>query len=445
MKTLSEYQSINISNEIGIANSSMSLPLLIGLIITMFLLIFLSAVFSSSETALSSVRVSEIKDISKKSKGRKKKRADSVLMLLKDFNGTISAILIANNLVNIINTSIMTIVFTQLFGAAGVIYGTIVMTIMIVTFAEILPKIFAKKYSSKLSLGVSGIIKFLYYLTYPINAIFRKIIKDDDYLSANSEKILLQQIDHFNEEGGISKDKRNWLKNVIKLESAKAKDVMITIDNVHHIHKDTTKDELFKIFEEERLSRYPVMSEDHKKIEKVLNIKDYFAELVTSKNPDNVKWQDFTYSAIYFSQNEKLDDILDILQEQRKYFCIVTNTKKDDTAVGIITVEDIVEEIIGELYDENDELEDHIHQVGLDTVIANKETNAHVLFTKYLKNVRKPNKLDKNITFEEWMKKYFDISKFEDGKHYSYKNISIWVKTHKDSDEFMYEIDIHDK
>ena len=443
MNNLSDWISIlsNIGQQEAKANAISSSTIII-MFFVMIILICLSAVFSSSETALSAVDISEVKDQYKNSKGRKKQKAHNTLILLNDFNGTISAILIANNLVNIVNTSLVTFIFAAMFGPSGVIYGTIIMTISIVIFSEILPKIFAKKYATVFSLNLSSTIKFIYYLTYPINSMFKKLVKDDDYLTINSSKILLRQINYLKDEGALSRDKMMWLRNVIKLDNSTAKNIMIPIEDVSHIHNNTTNEEFLKLFVDTQISRFPVLSVDHKKVIGMVNIKDYFTASIKNKK---VSWKDLVYEPIMFTKTTKLVDILDVLQEQRKYFAIVIKSKKDKIAVGIITIEDIMEEIVGEVYDENDSLEDDVHPIGYDSVVVFEKTITKVLFSKYLKDVKKHPKLTNNLTFGEWMKDYFKISEFQNGSHYSYENISIWVKDEINNNDKIFEIDIHEK
>jgi Mg2+/Co2+ transporter CorB len=203
------YSYIQLNNiQAGTYAAAISTPVLISLFLGMFVLIVLSALFSASETALSAVNMYEIKEIAnQKKKTKKKRQANNVIFLLKDFNGTIAGILIANNVVNIINTSLVTVIFTMLLGETGVIYGILLMSVLIITFSEILPKIFAKRYATKLSLRVSSMVKVIYYVTYPINAFFAKIIKSPDYLSISGYRVLSQQINHLNDEGLIDNEK----------------------------------------------------------------------------------------------------------------------------------------------------------------------------------------------------------------------------------------------
>ena len=441
------YSYIQLNNiQAGTYAAAISTPVLISLFLGMFVLIVLSALFSASETALSAVNMYEIKEIAnQKKKTKKKRQANNVIFLLKDFNGTIAGILIANNVVNIINTSLVTVIFTMLLGETGVIYGILLMSVLIITFSEILPKIFAKRYATKLSLRVSSMVKVIYYVTYPINAFFAKIIKSPDYLSISGYRVLSQQINHLNDEGLIDNEKSSWLINLLKLESAKASDAMVPIKKIHHIHFDYTDKQIMDLFERTRISVFPVLTKNHKKAMGTLKMKDYFVNVNGTKN-EKVKWQDLIKEAILFPMNDNIEDMLDTFKEERQHFAVVTKSKTDKTAVGIITVEDIVEEIIGDIYDSDDVLEDDVHQISIDEFVVYEKTNTNTVFTKYLKDIKVPFKLNKKITFGEWMKEHFKIEEFEAGEHYTYQNISIWIKNNEEvKNEFVFEIDIHEK
>ncbi|MGL4791443.1 MAG: hemolysin family protein, partial [Anaerotignaceae bacterium] len=322
------------------------------LFLVLVILIGLSAFFSASETALSSV--SKIKLINMVEE--KVKNADKILKLLDDPQRLLSGILVGNNIVNIGASSIATSIAIVLYPKAGVGLATILMTILLLIFGEITPKTLASQNAEKFSLAVVNIISMVVMVLSPIVKVLDvatcALIRlfggnSNDKTPTITEAELKTMVNVSHEEGVLERDERELINNVFDFGDAKAKDVMTQRTDIASISKDATFKEIMEVFRAEKFSKIPVYGEDIDDIIGILYLKDIFfideKEFTAEKN---MREAFFTYES---------KEISKLLQEMRtKGISLAIVLDEYGGTSGLITVEDMVEEIVGEISDEFD-------------------------------------------------------------------------------------------
>ncbi|MCR5417803.1 MAG: hemolysin family protein [Lachnospiraceae bacterium] len=336
-------------------------PVIILQIIILVLLLILSAFFSSAETAMSAANHVRIKALAEEG-NRRAKRLDKILS---QPGKMLSTILIGNNLVNISATSLATILTIKLFGSVLVGVTTGVLTILILLFGEIIPKTAARLYSEKLALSYSFWIWLLMLILTPIiifvDALSKVLLSmvgldPSKRPSAMSEKELITYMDASHEEGIIETDEKEMILNVFDLNDSLAKDIMIPRIDMTVINADSSYHQLQALFQETMYSRIPVYENERENIIGIVTLKDFF--LVK-------KVADFSIRGIlrepyYTYETKKTDELLHEMQETSNSLAIVLD--EYGSAAGLITLEDLLEEIVGEIHDEYDESEKDLIQ-----------------------------------------------------------------------------------
>ncbi len=343
-----------------------SLPLLIALIA----LVILSAFFSATETAYTSLNTIRLKSLSQKE--RKYKR---VLNLYEKYDKLLTTILIGNNIVNLTASSLALIFFTKvLINGSFVdpsVISTAVITIVVLLFGEITPKFIAKAYPEKLASFFYPFITFCYYLFYPLNfllGLFKKLIslmfKLDREESITDEE-LITIVNEAQEDGTLKEDESDLIRSAIEFDDLEVKDILVPRINVVSVPVDATKQEIKKIFDSERYSRIPVYKETVDSIIGFIHEKDFYRNYF--KQDFSVK--DIMQKVVSVVEHTKISDLLRKLQAKKVHMAVVLD-EYGGTA-GIVTVEDIIEELVGEIYDEYDEetepikkMEDNVYLVS---------------------------------------------------------------------------------
>ncbi len=270
----------------------------------------------------------------------------------------LSAILIGNNIVNISASSIATLLATKFFGSAGAGIATGVLTLLVLIFGEISPKTIATIKAEELSLTVAPIISGLMTILTPVifivNALangFMRLIGIDpnrkDALITEEELRTLVDVSH--EEGVIEKDEKKMINNVVDFGDARAKDIMIPRADMSMIDVDAEYEEILELFREERFTRFPVYEDDKDNVIGIINMKD----LLLVSDPANFHIRDYMRKASYTYESKPLSELLTEMRENFVNIIIVLN--EYGGAEGLITMEDLLEEIVGEIRDEYDE------------------------------------------------------------------------------------------
>lgn len=320
-------------------------------IIIVFLI--LSAYFSATETAFTSLNRIRMKNLA--SDGDK--RAKRVLDLEGKYDNLLSTILIGNNLVNIGLTAVATALFLELSPEYGSVLSTVVVTIVVLIFGEISPKSLAKESPEGFAMFSGPMIHTLMVLLTPLNFLFsqwKKLISKLFKVVDNrgiTEDELLTIVEEAETEGSIEADQSELIQNAIAFNELEAWDVLTPRVDIKAIEIDSTKKDVAKMFLETGYSRLPVYEDDLDKILGVLNQKDFHNYISGSKKTIS----DYVKPVIYVAGSMKAADLLKKLQVNKTHIAIIVD-EYGGTA-GLVTMEDIIEELVGDIYDEHDEVE----------------------------------------------------------------------------------------
>lgn len=324
-------------------------------------LVVLSAFFSSAETALTTVNRVRLKTLADEGN----KRAVTAIHVLDKYGKMLSAILIGNNIVNLTASSLATTFAIRINLTVGIATG--ILTVVILILGEIVPKNMAMVYSERLALFYAGIISGLMKLMTPVifavdllaNAIMKILHIDRNLHTAMTENELRTYVEVSHEDGVIESEEREMIYNVFDFSDAVAKDIMIPRIDMASISEDANYEEVMALFKECMYTRIPVYREDKDNIIGLINIKDFI--LLTDK--DGFKIEDILRDAYYTYEYKKTADLMMEMREKRVNVSFVLN--EYGATVGMITLEDLIEEIVGEIRDEYDEDEEElIREVG---------------------------------------------------------------------------------
>ncbi len=339
-------------------------PSIIAQIVALVVLIALSAFFSSAETSFITCNKVRIRSLAEDGN----RSAQRVLKITADSSKMLSAILIGNNLVNISASSLATLITQQLWGNVAVSISTGVLTILILIFGEISPKTFATSNPEKIALLYSGPITFLMVILTPfifiINLMAKGVLKllrfDPNKQKASyTEDELRTIVDVSHEEGVIETDEREMINNVFDFGESQAKDVMIPRIDMTCIPVESTFDEIVEVFRQDKYTRLPVYENNVDNVIGIINVKD----LLLCEDKNNFSVTSILRKPFYTYEFKKISELMDELKKTSNNFTIVID--EYGSTVGMITLEDLLEEIVGEIRDEYDEdEEDDIIQIN---------------------------------------------------------------------------------
>ena len=328
--------------------------------------VMLSAFFSATETAFSSLNKTRLKVLAEKGN----KRAQLTLNLADNYDKLISTILIGNNVVNIAASAIATIFFVSLLGSIGPTVSTAVVTVVVLIFSEITPKSIAKDYPEKFAMFASPVIRLVMWIFTPLNYLFsqwKKLVgrmmggKQDARMSQEELLLLLEEVE---QEGGLKEGEGELLRNAVEFGDLEAKDILTHRVELEAVSLDATKEEVARAFTESRFSRLLVYEDTIDKIVGVIHLKDFYHGTGMSRG----KIKDIMASPVYVYQTEKIGNLLRILQANKSHVAVVIDAYGG--TLGIVTMEDILEELVGEIWDEHDEVEEPFHMVDENTCLV---------------------------------------------------------------------------
>ncbi len=327
------------------------------LTILLIVLIILSAFFSGSETSFFALNKFKLIHLVRE----KVKKAEKIKKLLDDKESLIGAILLGNNLVNVAASSISTYLFLKYFGNSGIVYSTIIMTFILLIFAEITPKVYSSTYPEKVSFFAANIIEkiifilkpFLYITTFFSGLILKifsvKSTKDKIYISKEELKTLILTGE---KSGFLDKDKREMLNNLLEFSELIVKDVMIPRIDVIMLNIENSIDEIIKTMNENNYSRYPVYKKNIDNIIGILHTKTFLNLFTTKKNITKDDIINNLQKVFYTSEFTKIEFLLKKMKQNKIHLAVVVD--EYGGFEGIVTLEDILEEIVGEIQDEFD-------------------------------------------------------------------------------------------
>ncbi|MCM1101212.1 MAG: hemolysin family protein [Clostridium sp.] len=327
--------------------------------IVLIILVFLSAFFSSAETALTTVNRVRMRTLAEEGN----KRAITVNKILDQYSKMLSAILIGNNIVNLSASSLATTLAMRVNLAVGIATGILTITILIL--GEIVPKTWAMLSNEKLALFYSGIIYGLMQILTPVIYIVDKVAQAilrllhiDPGRKSNpmTENELKTYVDVSHEDGVIESEEREMIYNVFDFSDAVAKDIMIPRINMVTVSVEDSYDKVLSVFRESLYTRLPVYREDKDNIIGLINIKDF----ILTENTENFRVENILRDAHYTYEFKKVADLLLEIREKTTYMTFVLD--EYGATVGMLTLEDLLEEIVGEIRDEYDEDEEELIQ-----------------------------------------------------------------------------------
>ena len=344
-------------------------------IVLLIILLIGSGFFSASETALMSL--SKIKMRHMEEDGVK--GAKLVSTLIEDSNRLLTSILIGNNIVNIAATSITTSLFTAMLGAQGVAIATGLMTVLVLIFGEITPKTISANNPEKASLVVAKPIKFFVTILTPIVWIFNIITKvifklfgvdDKGVKPFITEEELKTMVNVSHEEGLLEMEEREIINNVFEFGDMQAKEAMVQRLDIVAIDIEDSYDEIIELFKTEKLSRMPVYEETIDDIIGTLNIKDII--FLSDEEIENFDIKKYIRDPFFTYEFKKITQLLEEMKKDKSQMAIVVD-EYGGTA-GLITIEDLVEVIVGDIEDEYDEEEDEIQVINSNEFLVEGST-----------------------------------------------------------------------
>lgn len=400
----------------------------IGLIITLVVLITLSACFSASETAYSSLNVIRLKQMARNGD----RRAKTAYANVKNFTSLITTILIGNNVVNILATSIMTSLATELLASAGVAVATGVMTVLILAFGEITPKIVAKAKAEHIALLMAKPLSIMITVFHPITFFVEKIQahwekKLEIETVTATEDELLEIVSTIEQEGVLEQEERELIESVIEFDDKNVRDIMVPRDKVVFLYDNATYDQLKMILREHKLSRLPIISYETTEVVGILRVRDVLDALLQEQD---IIIKELMQPPVFVSQRKKLPAVLEDIQKSREHMAIVEESQTSHVYVGIVTLEDVLEELVGEIYDEYDPLPNHVLEIGHHTFQIDGKVGLIDFFDTYVDDQNAPKTGAR--TFSAWVFELNSHRKVRKGREIAFENFEIKVLDTKD-------------
>ncbi len=327
-------------------------PANLTMTVILIFLVICSAFFSATETAFTSLNHLRLKA---KAEGGDK-RAAKTLLLAEDYDNLISTILVGNNIVNIVATTLSTLLFVEgLKLQNGALISTVVMTVVVLIFGEVSPKTAAKETAESFAMFAAPIIRVFMVLLKPVTALLsliqhalKKLIRPTEI--GITEEELAAMVEQAESEGGLDEHESELIRSAIEFSDMEVQEILTPRVDIVAVEDTATAEELAKAFAESGYSRLPVYHEDLDDIIGVIHEKDFYA----ARYRDRVNLKKLTAPVLYTTGNTKISDLLRILQRKKAHMVVVVD--EYGGTEGLCTLEDIVEELVGEIWDEHDEI-----------------------------------------------------------------------------------------
>lgn len=349
---------------------SISLVIIIGCII-------MSAYFSATETAFSSLNRIRIKNMAEKGN----KRAGLVLKLSENYDGLLSTILIGNNIVNIASASLATVIFVKLLGdEAGASISTVVTTIVVLIFGEVSPKSIAKESPEQFAMFSAPFLNAFMVLLTPVNYLFKQWKKLLSLLirtsgdSGITEEELLAIVEEAKQDGGIDEQEGSLIKSAIEFTELEAMDIATPRVDVTGIPVDADREEIAAVFGETGYSRLPVYKDKIDDIIGIIYQKDFYNQVYRGV----CGVEAIVRPALYVAKSKKINVLLKELQKNKMHIAVVID--EFGGTMGIVTLEDILEELVGEIWDEHDVVVQEIEKISDQEYLVLGNTSVEKLF-----------------------------------------------------------------
>lgn len=348
----------------------------IAITVAIIILIICSSFFSASETAYSTVNIMRLRTYVEE----KKKGSKEALWIAEHFDRTLTTILVGNNIVNIAATTLAALLLNDLIlnPTLSNIANVVGMTIVVLIFGEIIPKCRAKESAEKLALRYARLMRVIIKILYPITSFFmwlrkRMVKKNEEITPTVTESELESIIDTMEEEGVIDSDDADLMQSVLDISERTIYDIMVPRVDIIGVEVDMTVEQIRNIFFENKYSRLPVYRDDKDHIIGILSERDFFTFLLKNKTATKFNILELITRPLYVSKTMKVDDLIRRMQIEKKHFAIVSDEYGGTS--GIVTMEDALEEIVGEIYDEHDESDDNTDIIKIDENVYEVEAD----------------------------------------------------------------------
>lgn len=380
------------------------------------ILIIMSAYFSASETAFFSMKKIRIKSMA----ANGNRRAKLVLKLAEDYDKLLSTLLIGNNIVNIGSSALATLLFVNWLGSSGASASTAVMTVVVLIFGEITPKSLAKNSPEAFALFSAPILRVINIILSPLNFVFtmwqrlvKKIFKPSEDRGVTEEE-LLTMVEEAQNDGGIDSHESELIRNAIEFNDIEVIDIHTNRVDIEAVEIDDSNEDISKVFRESGYSRLPVYRDSIDNIVGILNQKDF-----NNAVNDGLTVEQVMIEPVFVIPSMKISQLLTLLQKEKSHMAVIID--EYGGTVGIVTLEDILEELVGEIWDEHDEVIESIEKIG--------DNKYKVLCNSSLDNLFDMFGLENDFditTVGGWV-----VEKFEripdEGDSFRYKNLRVVV------------------
>lgn len=389
-------------------------------VIIIIILILLSAYFSATETAFSSVNKIRLKTES--SQGSK--RAKRTLAMAENYDTLLSTILIGNNIVNIVMASLAAVLFTNLLGGSGITVSTVVITVVVLVFGEITPKSLAKEFSNSFAMKTVGVLNFFIIILKPFNFLFsqwKKLLEkafNFEKHSSVTQAELMTIVDEAQSQGAIEEQDGELIRSVMDFNDMELSRILTPRVDIIAVEETDDTSRLAEIFKEYEFSRIPVYRDTVDTIVGVIHEKDYYSSLSNKY----IKISDLMNDIPVFTENMKVYNAMRIMQKSRLHMAVVVD--EFGGTVGIVTMEDILEELVGEIWDEHDDVTHSFKKVGTSSYIVSCGADCKEIFE--LLGIDFDAEAQDYVTVSGWVLQ--QLKKIpQTGDSFEYKNLDVTV------------------
>ncbi len=354
------------------------------LFFTLILLVLISGFLSGSETAITAASKPRI--ISKIKKGSK--RANYVLKIINQKNNVISALLLSNNLVNILASSLATAFFYDIFGISGIFYATLTMTVVLVIFAEVLPKTYSINKPTRTALVISPVIYYLYKALFPIVFLINLIVKlffnkkEQDNLKSDerTEEELQGVIDLYQTSNPDYEHEKEMLQSILQLNDITVEEVFTHRKNIYSINSSLDIEEIIKKINKSHFTRIPFWKNNPENIIGLLNVRSLNIDLYNKDESKKIIFDKITKPWFIPETTNLLEQLVEF-KKRKEHIAFVVDEYGE--LLGLITLEDIIEEIVGEIVDEIDLPQDDFNFVRKEFILTTGEKNIRDLYKAF--------------------------------------------------------------
>lgn len=395
------------------------------LYILVILLIALSAFFSATETAFSSVNRIRLKNYA----GEGNKRAAKTLKIAEDFDRALSAILIGNNIVNIASASIGTLIFSNLMGdgPAAVTASTVVMTVVVLIFGEVLPKSMAKENAEQFSLSVTPVLSAIIFILTPFTAMLvglKKVVtrwfRNDRKNPSVTEEELKYIIEEIEDEGVLEEQESELVQSALDFDEITVGEILTPRVDVVALNIDDSPEKILSVFQNDNHSRLPVYEKSIDSIIGILNARTFYNAYLKNQHLDI---RTLIQDTVFVPPTKKISVLLKELQREKLQLAVVVD--QYGGTIGIITVEDILEELVGEIWDENEDAVEDMLPIGENQFEVNGDMNVYDMLEEL--ELDYPQFKSSSNSVSGWAFETFEHIP-EIGESFTYEDLTVTVK-----------------